>query len=161
MRSGNKGLTNQDESDDESDLDHKVNEVVQSVDTPKTLSRQTSAEEAQGPLVELDDSLDIPWSSLRPTMQAILWLSDLVARYQLRPDVVPGDNPRLHKAMATMELREMDSHLQRAKQTPMELTVILMLHYFDSLAACRKVGSTMPTWSADLTSYQAISRNGR
>ena len=28
------GMTNQDESDDESDLDHKVNEVVQSVDTP-------------------------------------------------------------------------------------------------------------------------------
>ena len=72
------GMTNQDESDDESDLENKVNEVVQSVDTPKTLSRQTSAEEAQGPLVELDDSLDIPWSSLRPTMQAILWLSDLV-----------------------------------------------------------------------------------
>ena len=69
------GMTNQDESDDESDLDHKINEVVQSVDTPKTLSRQTSAEEAQGPLMELDDSLDIPWSSLGPTMQATLWLS--------------------------------------------------------------------------------------
>ena len=76
--------------------------------------------------MELDDSLDIPWSSLRPTMQAILWLSDLVARCQLRPDVVPGANPKLHKAMATMELREMESHLQRAKQTPVELTVILM-----------------------------------
>ena len=120
------GMTNHDESDDESDLENKVNEVVQSVDTPKTLSRQTSAEEAQGPLVELDDSLDIPWSSLRPTMQAILWLSDLVARYQLRPDVVPGPNPRLHKAMAMMELREMEGHLQRARQAPMELTVILM-----------------------------------
>ena len=59
-------------------------------------------------------------------MQAILWLSDLVARYQLRPDIVPGANPRLHKAMATMELRELEGHLQRAKQTPMELTVILM-----------------------------------
>ena len=120
------GMTSHDESDDESDLENQVNEVVQLVDTPKTLSRQTSAEEAQGPLVELDDSLDIPWSSLRPTMQAILWLSDLVARYQLRPDVVPGANPKLHKAMTTMELREMESHLQRAKQTPMELTVILM-----------------------------------
>ena len=118
-------MTNQDESDDESDLDHKISEVVKSVDTLKTLSRQTSAEEAQGPLMELDDSLDIPWSSLRPTMQAILWLSDLVARYQLRPDV-PGDNPKLHKAMATLELREMDGHLQRARQAPMELTVILM-----------------------------------
>ena len=120
------GMTNQDESDEESDLDHQINEVVQSVDTPKTLSRQTSAEEAQGPLMELDDSLEIPWSSLRPTMQAILWLSDLVARYQLRPDVIPGANPKLHKAMATLELREMDGHLQRAKQAPMELTVILI-----------------------------------
>ena len=120
------GMNNQDESDDESDLDHKVNEVVKSVDTPKTLSRQTSGEKAQGPLVELDDGLDIPWSSLRPTMQAILRLSDLVAGYKLRPDVVPGADPKLHKAMATMELREIDSHLQRARQTPMELTVILM-----------------------------------
>ena len=63
--------------DDEPDLENQVN--VQLVDTPKTLSRQTSADEAQGPLVELDDSLDIPWSSLRPTMQAILWLSDKVS----------------------------------------------------------------------------------
>ena len=77
------GMTCHDESDDESDLENQVNEVVQLVDTPKTLSRQTSAEEAQGPLVELDDSLDIPWSSLRPTMQAVLCLSDLLARYQL------------------------------------------------------------------------------
>ena len=120
------GITNQDESDDESNPDHKINEVIQSMDTPKTLSRQTSTEETQGPLMELDDSVDLPWSSLRPTMQAILWLSDLVARYQLRPDVIPGTNPRLHRTMATMELREMDSHLQRARQAPMELTVILM-----------------------------------
>ena len=40
--------------------------------------------------MELDDSLDIPWSSLKPTMQAVLWLSDMVAKYQLRPDVVLG-----------------------------------------------------------------------
>ena len=52
-------MTNQDESDDESDPDHKINEVIQSVDTPKTLSRQTSAEETQGPLMELDDSCGI------------------------------------------------------------------------------------------------------
>ena len=120
------GITNQDESDDDSNPDHKVNEVIQSVDTPKTLSRQTSTEETQGPLMELDDSVDLPWSSLGPTMQAILWLSDLVARYQLRPDVIPGANPRLHRTMATMELREMDNHLQKARQAPMELTVILM-----------------------------------
>ena len=120
------GMTTQDESDDDSECSHKVNEVAQLVDTPKTLSRQTSAEEMQGPLMELDDSLDIPWSSLRPTMQAILWLSDLVARYQLRPDVIPGANPKLHKATTTLELRELDIHLQRAKQAPMELTVILM-----------------------------------
>ena len=101
-------MTSQDDSDDESDLDHQINEVVQSVDTPKTLSRETSAEEAQGPLMELDDGVDIPWSSLRPTMQAILWLSDLVARYQLRPDVIPGANPKLHRTMTTLELREMD-----------------------------------------------------
>ena len=66
-------MTNHDESDDESDLENKVNEVVQSMDTPKTLSRQTSAEEAQGPLVELDDNLDIPWSSLRPTQPCRLF----------------------------------------------------------------------------------------
>ena len=120
------GITNQDESEDESDPEQKVNEVIQTVDTPKTLSRQTSAEEAQSPLMELDDSVDLPWSSLRPTMQVILWLSDLVARYQLRPDVIPGANPKLHRTMATLELREMDSHLQRARQAPMELTFILM-----------------------------------
>ena len=40
--------------------------------------------------------------------------------------VIPGANPKLYKAMATMELREMDRHLQRAKQAPMELTVTLM-----------------------------------
>ena len=56
----------------------------------------------------------------------ILWLSDLVARYQLRPDVVSGTNPKLHKAMATLELKELDSHLQKARQEPMELTSILM-----------------------------------
>ena len=49
-------MTSHDESDDESDLENQVNEVVQMIETPKTLSRQTSAEEAQGPLVELDDS---------------------------------------------------------------------------------------------------------
>ena len=32
--------------------------------------------------------------------------------------MIPGINPRLHKAMATLELREMDLHLQRAKQAP-------------------------------------------
>ena len=65
--------------------------------------------------MELDDSLDIPWSALKPTTQAILWLSDLVARYQLRPDVVPSNNPKLHKAMATLELKEMDSQLQKGQ----------------------------------------------
>ena len=76
--------------------------------------------------MELDDSMDIPWSSLKPTMQAILWLSDLVARYQLRPDVVPSYQSKLHKAMTTLELNELDIHLQRARQGPMELTAILM-----------------------------------
>ena len=76
--------------------------------------------------MELDDSLDIPWSSLKPTMQAILRLSHLVARYQLRPDVVPSANPKLHKTTATLELKEMDSHLQKARQGPMELTAVLM-----------------------------------
>ena len=120
------GMTNLDESDDDSNKEIQVNGVMQSVGTPRSLSRQTSAEEAQGPLAELDDTLDIPWSSLRPTMQAILWLSDLVARYQLRPDVIPGANPKLHKTTAALELREMDGHLQRAKQSPMELTILLM-----------------------------------
>ena len=120
------GMSNQDESEDDSALNPKVNELVQADDSPRDLSRQTSPDETQGPLVELDDSLDIPWSSLKPTMQAILWLSDLVARYQQRPDVVPGTNPKLHKAMATLELKELDSHLQRARQGPMELTAILM-----------------------------------
>ena len=121
-----RGMSNQDESDDDSDVNPKVNELAQPAESPKDLlSRQTSPDETQGPLVELDDSLDIPWSSLKPTMQAILWLSP-VARYQLRPDVVPGANPRLHKAMATLELKELDSHLQRARQGPMELTAILM-----------------------------------
>ena len=53
------GITNQDESDDESNPEHKINEVIQAVDTPKTLSRQTSVEETQGPLMELDDSVDL------------------------------------------------------------------------------------------------------
>ena len=120
------GMTNQDESDDESDPDYKINEVIQFVDTPRTMSRQTSAEEVQGPLLDLDDTLDISWSSLRPTMQAILWLSDLVAKYHLRPDVIPGANPKLHKGMATLELKEMENHLHKARQAPMELTVVLM-----------------------------------
>ena len=90
------------------------------------MSRQTSPEETQGPLMELDDSLDIPWSSLKPTMQAVLWLSDMVAKYQLRPDVVPGTNPKLHKSIATLELREMEGHLQQTRQGPMELTAILV-----------------------------------
>ena len=59
-------------------------------------------------------------------MQAILWLSDLVAQCQLRPDVIPGTNPKLHKTMATLELKEMDSQLQRARQGPMELSVVMM-----------------------------------
>ena len=101
----------QDESDDDSDLNPKVNELVQTVDSRRDLSRQTSPDETQGPLVELDNSLDIPWSSLKPTMQAVLWLSDLVARYQLRLDVVPSTNPKIHKAMATLELKELDIHL--------------------------------------------------
>ena len=132
-------MTNQDESDDESDLDHKINEVVQSVDTPKTLSRQTSAEEAQGPLMELDDSLDIPWSSLRPTMQAILWLSDLVARYQLRPDVIPGTNPRLHKAVATIGAKGDGRSSSKGKTSTYGIDCHLDVHgkhYSDSLAAC-------------------------
>ena len=78
------------------------------------MSRQASPEEHPGPMVELDESLDIPWSSLKPTMQAVLWLSDLVAQYQLRPDVIQGTNPRLHKTMVTMELRELDGQLQKA-----------------------------------------------
>ena len=44
------GMSNQDESDDESDLNPRVNET-QIVDSPKDLSRQTSMDEAQGPLV--------------------------------------------------------------------------------------------------------------
>ena len=59
-------------------------------------------------------------------MQAILWLSDLVAQYQLRPDVIPGTNPKLHKAMVTLELKELDGQLQKARHGPMELTVIMM-----------------------------------
>ena len=90
------------------------------------MSRQTSPDENSEPLVEMDESLDIPWSSLKPTMQAILWLSDFVAQYQLRPDVLPGTNPKLHKTMVTLELKEMDSQLQKARQGPMELTVIMM-----------------------------------
>ena len=59
-------------------------------------------------------------------MQSILWLSDLVARYQLRPDVIPGANPKLHRTTATLELREMDSHLQRARQTPTNIILIAL-----------------------------------
>ena len=120
------GMSNQDESDDDSEPDPKVNELIQAAESPIELSRQTSPDENPGPLVELDDSMDIPWSSLKPTMQAILWLSDLVAQYQLRPDVIPGTNPKLHKTMVTMELRELDGQLQKARQGPMELTVIMM-----------------------------------
>ena len=119
------GMSNQDGSDDESDCNPKVNELTQSIVDSGDISRQTSVDETQGPLTELDDSLDIPWSSLKPTMQAILWLADLVARYQLRPDVVPANNPRLHKAIAVVELKELDNQLQRVKQGPMELTAIL------------------------------------
>ena len=103
-----------------------MNELTHSIVESGDISRQTSADDTQGPLMELDDSLDIPWSSLKPTMQAILWLSDLVARYQLRPDMVPANNPKLHKAIAVLELKELDNHLQRVKQGPMELTAILM-----------------------------------
>ena len=60
------GMSNQDESDDDSDVNPKVNELVQAVDSLKDLNRQTSPDETQGPLVELDDSLDIRWSSLKP-----------------------------------------------------------------------------------------------
>ena len=90
------------------------------------MTRQTSLEETQGPLMELDDSLDIPWSSLKPTMQAVLWLSEMVAKYQLRPDVVLGTNPKLHRSVATLELREMQGHLNQITQGPMELTAILI-----------------------------------
>ena len=53
-------------SDDESDPDYKINEVIQSVDTPRTMSRQTSAEEVQGPLLDLDDTLIFPGRLLGP-----------------------------------------------------------------------------------------------
>ena len=119
-------MSNQDESDDDSEPDPKVNELIQPAEGPMEISRQTSPDENPGPMVELDESLDIPWSSLKPTMQAILWLSDLVAQYQLRPDVIPGANPKLHKTMVTMELKELDGQLQKARQGPMELTVIMM-----------------------------------
>ena len=126
LGTGNVEPRYQDESDDDSEPDLKVNELIQPVESPKVMSRQTSPDENPGPLVELDESLDIPWSSLKPTMQAILWLSDLVAQYQLRPDVIPGTNPKLHKTLVTMELKELDGPLQKARQGPMELTVIMM-----------------------------------
>ena len=87
----------------------------QGMSNHKVMSRQTSPDEHPGPVVELDESLDIPWSSLKPTMQAILWLSDLVAQYQLRPDVIPGTNLRLHKTMVTMELKESEGQLQKTR----------------------------------------------
>ena len=120
------GISNQDESDDDSEPDLKVNEVLQTDGASEEMSRQTSPDEAHGPLLELDENMDIPWSSLKPTMQAILWLSDLVAQYQLRPDVIPGTRPKLHKAMVNMELKELDNQLQKVRQGPMELTVIMM-----------------------------------
>ena len=157
------GITNQDESDDESSRENEVNEVIQPVDTPKTLSRQTSTEETQGPLMELDESLNLPWSALRPTMQAILWLSDLVARCQLRPDVIPGANPKLHRAMATMEIREMDNHLQKARQANGIDSHIGVHHKHNSdvHTACSQTGGTMSTWCADPTPDETNSRNGR
>ena len=91
------GLPSQDESDDDSEPDPKVNEVSQTDEIPEGMSRQTSPDGGPEPLIELNENLDIPWSSLKPTMQAILWLADLVAQYQLRPDVIPGTNPKLHK----------------------------------------------------------------
>ena len=114
------------ESDDDSEEGPKVNELVQQHDSPKEVSRQTTPEEIQGPLMELDDSLDIPWSSLKPTMHAVLWLSDMVAKYQLRPDMVLRTNPKLQKSIATLELKEMQKHLQQTTQEPMELTAILV-----------------------------------
>ena len=120
------GLPGQDESDNDSEPDPKVNEVSQADEIQEGVSRQTSPDGGPEPLIELDENLDIPWSSLKPTMQAILWLADLVAQYQLRPDVIPGTNPKLHKTMVTMELKELDGQLQKVKQGPMELTVIMM-----------------------------------
>ena len=72
-------------------------EMVQELDSPRELSRQTSLEQTQGPMMELDDSLDILWSSLKPTMQAVL------AKFQLRPNVVLSANPKLYKSVATLE----------------------------------------------------------
>ena len=75
------GMSNQEESDDDSVLDPKVNELARAIGSPKELSRQTSPDVTQEPLVELDESLDIP----------------------------------LHKAMATLELKELDSHLPKGQ----------------------------------------------
>ena len=40
--------------------------------------------------------------------------------------MIPGTNPRLHKTMVNMELKELEGQLQKPRQGPMELTVIVM-----------------------------------
>ena len=77
--------------------------------------------------------------------------------------MIPGVNPKLHKAMATLELREMDGHLQRAKQAPMELTVILMCIANINLIALRlavKLGAQCQLGVLIFAPYQANSRDG-
>ena len=49
-------MSNQDESDDDSEPDLKVNEVSQTDEIPEAMSRQTSPDEGSGPLVELDEN---------------------------------------------------------------------------------------------------------
>ena len=53
------GMSNQEESDDDSEPDPRVNELIQPAESPKAMSRQTSPDENPEPLVELNENLDI------------------------------------------------------------------------------------------------------
>ena len=72
----------------------------------------------------------------------------VVPRYQLRPNVVPAKNPRLHKATAVVELKELDNQLQRVKQGPIELRlsqhiILIALRLSIKLAAQCQLGVMM------------------
>ena len=89
--------------------------------------RQTSPTFSDGEMCMMDE-LDLDANSVfRPTLQAVLWLSELIATTTLRKDKVLKKGPRLDEEVTTRAMHDIVAQAQVILDHESDLTAVIVV----------------------------------
>ena len=89
--------------------------------------RQTSPTFSEGE-ISMAEELDLDANAVfRPTLQAILWLSELIATTTLRKEKVTKKGPKLDDAIATRAMHDIVAQAQVILENESDLTAVIVV----------------------------------